>query len=180
MPLLPEKRTEDVVVVDTKDEVLVYDLKREKAHHLNRAAAIVWRHCDGRTETATAAQAIAKELGTSQDEELVAYALERLDRARLLKGPLPEVYALAGLTRRELLKRAALLGLAAALIPAIVSLVPPSAAQAAGTCVQNTSCTGQLDGTPCFKTDMANGCTVCSCWSGICRKNSNHNANCNT
>jgi len=44
---LPQARSEDLVIQDIGDEVLVYDLTRHKAHCLNRTAALVWRKCDG-------------------------------------------------------------------------------------------------------------------------------------
>ena len=49
---LPEARREDIVVQELPDETLVYDLKRHKALCLNRAAGLVWKHCDGRTSVA--------------------------------------------------------------------------------------------------------------------------------
>ena len=46
---LPLARRERLLVEELPDEVLVYDLDREKAHCLNRTAALIWNHCDGRT-----------------------------------------------------------------------------------------------------------------------------------
>jgi hypothetical protein len=50
--LIPCARTEGLVVQTLADEVLVYDLERHKAHCLNHAAALIWKHCDGRTSVA--------------------------------------------------------------------------------------------------------------------------------
>jgi hypothetical protein len=50
--LLPKARTADLVINDLTDEVLVYDLKRDKAHCLNPTAAAVWKLCDGKSSAA--------------------------------------------------------------------------------------------------------------------------------
>jgi len=38
-----------VAVEELLDESVIYDLKTNKAHSLNRTATLVWRHCDGHT-----------------------------------------------------------------------------------------------------------------------------------
>jgi hypothetical protein len=56
---LPRARTDGLVVKELTDEVLVYDLKRDKAHCLNLAAAAVWKLCDGRSTAAEIASRVA-------------------------------------------------------------------------------------------------------------------------
>jgi hypothetical protein len=46
---MPLVRTVDLVIQELGQEILVYDLTCNKAHCLNRAAALVWRRCDGRS-----------------------------------------------------------------------------------------------------------------------------------
>ena len=46
---LPAARTSGLVVRELAEETLVYDEERHRAHCLNRTAALVWRHCDGKT-----------------------------------------------------------------------------------------------------------------------------------
>ena len=60
--LLPRARQEELVVEELPDETLVYDLKRHKAHCLNRAAALVWQHCDGRTTSSDMAEILEQGL----------------------------------------------------------------------------------------------------------------------
>jgi len=43
----PSARKTGLVVQDMPDEVLVYDLDSNKAHCLNKSAALVWKSCDG-------------------------------------------------------------------------------------------------------------------------------------
>jgi hypothetical protein len=120
----PQAREDGLVVQELEDETLVYDLLSHKAHCLNRAARAVWRLCDGTRDEAALARLLGKELAGGADEDIVRLALRDLARARLLREPLtvrPRV------SRRRLIQR---LGQAAAL-PLVVSIVSPTAAQAA-------------------------------------------------
>lgn len=128
-PIKPQARSEGLVVQELSDEVLVYDLERDKAHCLNHTAALIWRHCDGKTGIAQLAQMVAKESGLPADEEIVWLALEQLSKARLLPEAVKRREEKKPMTRREVIKR---LGLgAAAAIPVVTSIVAPMAAQAA-------------------------------------------------
>ena len=115
-------RQEDLVVQEMPDEMLVYDLKRHEAHCLNKTAAFVWQRCDGQTTVAEMAKLLEQEVGSSVDEELIWYALDKLGKAELLKervsSPIKD-----GLSRRRMIRR---LGTLVA-IPAVVSLVAPTA-----------------------------------------------------
>ena len=44
----PVARQEGLVIQEMPDEVLVFDLKTNKAHCLNETAAFVWKACDGK------------------------------------------------------------------------------------------------------------------------------------
>ena len=46
--LVPKARHNKLVIQELEDEVLVYDLERNQAHCLNRTAALIWEHCDGK------------------------------------------------------------------------------------------------------------------------------------
>jgi len=140
----PLARREGLLIRELPDELVVYDQADHRAHCLNRTAAAVFRHADGTRTTAEIARLLAPE--GADGEPAVAEALARLAEAGLLeKGPSP-----ASLSRREAMRRAGL-G-AAVLLPAVASIVAPSPAEAAATCIyiqQNpTGCTGQ-SGTPC-------------------------------
>lgn len=154
---LPVARREDIVVQDLPDETLVYDLKRHKALCLNRAAGLVWKCCDGRTSVAEMALLLERELQTSVGEAVVWFALERLEKARLLQEALSRPSDIARLSRRELVQ----MGLAAAIaVPVILSVVAPRAAQAA-TCLPN--------GSPCSQNrDCCSGRCVSSGTSNVC------------
>ena len=117
-------RETGLIVQEVADETLVYDLERHKAHCLNPTAAAVWRLCNGKRDEAALARLLEKDLGTPAAEDVVRLALRDLARARLLEEP---VAADGGLSRRRLIQR---IGAAVAL-PLVVSIVSPTAAQAA-------------------------------------------------
>ena|ERR1700682_5805620 len=79
------RRKDGLVIEELPDEVLVYDLKRDKAHCLNPIAALVWRHRDGETSMAEMIEVLSAELKTPVDEKLVWCALDQLEKSHLLQ-----------------------------------------------------------------------------------------------
>ena len=149
---LPKARIENLVVKDVAEETLVYDLQRHRAYCLNAASSLIWRHCDGRTDARAAAASLREELGLPADEEIVWLGVGGLRKARLLAEP-PEPHLLTiRSTRRKFLRQAVIAGAAAILLPTIISIVSPTAAQAA-TCILD--CTGAPEATPCEPPDCA-------------------------
>jgi Coenzyme PQQ synthesis protein D (PqqD) len=148
----PLARKEGLVIQELPDEVLVYDLDRDRAHCLNETAAYVWQHCDGRTTTDQIAQALGAKANAAVDEKVVWLAIDQLRRNHLMTNtPIPPP-AIAGMNRRDMVRA---LGLAAVVaVPVVASIVAPTPAQAA-TCVAS--------GGPC---------TIGSqCCSGVCNVN---------
>jgi hypothetical protein len=126
--LKPLARTSRLIVEELSDEVLIYDLDRDKAHALNSSASIVWKHCDGLTTTTQIAEILGRELALPVGEELVWLTLYKLEDAFLLQNKIKAPAAISLMTRRQMtagLSAAALLA-----IPVILSLVGPAAAQA--------------------------------------------------
>src|SRR4051794_25272966 len=78
--LRPIARSEDLVIEEVGDELLVYDLSNDGAHCLGAAAARVWRACDGKT----AAASLEAKLGL--DSETVSGALQQLEECSLLES----------------------------------------------------------------------------------------------
>ena len=126
--LRPAAREGELVVQEVMEEILVYDLKRHQAHCLNRAAAFVWRHCDGRRSVPCLARLLGQELGAPVSEQVVWLALDQLDRRRLLEGRLARPAGTVRVSRRELMRK---LGLAGAALPWVASIAAPKAAAAA-------------------------------------------------
>ncbi|MBV9926162.1 MAG: PqqD family protein [Acidobacteria bacterium] len=143
VPARPRARAEGVVVRELPEEVLVYDLDTHKAVCLNSTAAMVWRLCDGRRTASEIRRSLEKASGGRVPEELVWLALEQLGRDNLLDTRVPRPDELAGLSRRELIKR---VGLAAAVaLPAVASIVAPTPAQAGSCLPSGASCSTSAD-----------------------------------
>jgi hypothetical protein len=145
----PVARKQGLVIRKLPDEVLVYDLDRDRAHCLNTTAAFVWQRCNGRNGIVQIAQTLGRQFDCAVDEKIVWLALDQLGRNHLLERQPAPPAALTGMDRRAMVRA---LGLAAVVaIPVVKSIVAPTAAQAA-TCIA----TGQA-------------CAVSAqCCSGIC------------
>ncbi len=133
----PQARHDDVMTRELDGELVIYDHQHGRAHALNRTAALVWQHCDGETDVDNLATLLAAELRLPADPAIVWSALGELDRARLLRDRLPAPERASAMTRRELLKRGAVAGGLATLLPVVHSLTAPTAAMA-----QSETCPG--------------------------------------
>ena len=145
----PKARAEGLVVRELAEEVLVYDLDTHKAVCLNSTAAAVWRLCDGRRTAAEIRRTLEKSADGPVPEEIVWLALEQLGRDRLLDARVPRPAELAGISRRELMRRVGLT--AAVALPVIASIVAPTSADAAscipqgGACQESAQCCSGLN-----------------------------------
>jgi hypothetical protein len=128
---LPKARKKDLLVETIDSEVLVYDLRNSRAHCLNKTAAFVWRYCDGKTSIRELEGKLQKEVGAKDCQELLAVAMRELSKAGLLQQEIPSGDERQTISRRDLIRR---IGIAAATIPAVTSILVPTA-QAAGSCV---------------------------------------------
>ena len=108
------------------DEASVYDWARGQVHALNPTAARVWRQCDGATSPDAIAAALRVEMGIAEADAVVDLTLGQLTRLHLLDGPVASRGDRPSTTRRWLLGR----GVAAAMLPAIYSIVAPTPVEA--------------------------------------------------
>ncbi len=146
----PRARTERIIIKELQDEVLVYDMDRDKAHCLNLSAAAVWKKCDGFNTPAQIANFLRAESQANINEDFVWLALDQLARDHLLEEPLEWPAAIPRLTRREAVRR---IGIGAAIaIPLVTSILAPTPAQAATCLAKGASCSSPLE-----------------CCSGMCR-----------
>ena len=151
----PRARKDGLIVHQLPDEVLVYDLERDRAHCLNETAAFVWQRCDGRKSTREIAQALGKKMNAQVDEKIVWLAIDQLDRNHLLAVSPARPSAIANMNRREVIRA---LGITAAVaIPVVASIVAPTPAQAA-------TCLGA--GSPC--TSSVQCCPPLGCFGSTC------------
>src|SRR5689334_6296378 len=137
-------RRQGLVVQELPDEVLMYDLKRHKAHCLNRTAAFVWNHCDGQTTVAEITKLMEAEWHTPVSEDAVWLALDKLSKADLLEERISLPPEKAGISRRNAVRRLSFGALLAA--PVVMSLVSPPAAAAASVPVPCQSCVKKSNG----------------------------------
>lgn len=168
----PLARSEDLIIEELGDEVLVYDSRADKAHCLSPDAARVWSRCDGSTPT----DGLVAQLGLEADR--VEGALDELERCELLD----ERPAAVGHTRRELTLKVAKVGAAAATMPLIVSVAAPTPAMAAtlafcqqfssGNCGGSTGCSSEVGCCCCTPPVGTGGRTpggACASIAGQCK-----------
>ena len=128
--MTPKARHENLVVQELGDETVVYDEKRNHVHRLNRTSALVWKNCDGRKTVADLSEVLRVEMGASVTEEIVWLALDQLEKERLLEEKLVRPEDVKNITRRQMLKKAALVGGMTLLLPVVQSIIAPTPAMA--------------------------------------------------
>ena len=144
---MPRARTDGLVVRELAGELLVYDRDRNKAHCLNETAALIWKHCDGRTTVSKLRALLQEDKVPPVDEHVIWYALDQFAKDHLLQEGLKRPAGIGRLSRRDLIQR---IGLAAS-IPLVASVVAPTVF-AAASCTQ--ACT------------LPNQCTIPGCLGG--------------
>jgi hypothetical protein len=132
--MLPHAREEGLVTQEMDAGTVVYDLRSHMAHSLNGIASRVWRLCDGQTAPGRIAERLTVELDTNVDEQVVALALDQLNKANLLREKLPSGPLSPSLSRRALARRLGLIGSLSLLVPVVTSMIAPTPAQAALSC----------------------------------------------
>jgi hypothetical protein len=126
------------------DELLVYDARTNKGHCLNQTAAAVWIACDGKTSVNKIVTILRKKLQADFDEQIVCLALDKLEKAGLLLGPVNSHIEGRLWSRREVMRGIA--AISAVGLPVITSILVPTAAQAASCfpllhiCTSNGQC----------------------------------------
>ena len=129
-PQNPVARTTGLVIQDVPDEVLVYDMETNKAHCLNKTAAMVWKSCDGTRSVSQIAEFVGAQSGEKVADDLVWLAIDQLSDNDLLEKPVKAEFK--GISRRDVIKRIGLTSMVA--LPIIASLVAPPTALAVGSC----------------------------------------------
>jgi len=142
------------------EQLVVYDPRDDRVHLLDATTASVLELLEESVSDASRLPSdVARRLGTSATPELVDLAIDELRRADLLDPVQHSPIPLTEISRREILRKVAAAGMAALLIPAIVTLTPDSA-YAQSNC---TASTGRGIGCPCQQNTQ--------CASGLCGGN---------
>ena len=145
----PRPRTEELVIHELPDEILIYDKLTDQAHCLSCTAALVWRACNGQLAPDEIARKLTTQLGAVVSEDLVLLALTELEKINLLERDDATRVSFGGVSRRQLVRT---LGLAATVaLPVVTTIMAPTPAQAA-------TCTAP--GQPCNPVKLC--CTSCN------------------
>ncbi len=139
---LPLARQDQLTIQHLDDEVIVYDGTNAQASVLNRTAAVIWSLCDGKTSAREIAQRASAQLHAPVDETLVWYTVAQLSKKGLMAERTTVPMNFKGMSRREFL-RAGAIG-AAVVLPVVVTMTAPKAADAA-----TGKCPGTNVGDPC-------------------------------
>ena len=155
----PKARKDQLIVKEVRDEVLIYDLKSNKAHCLNDTAARVWKNCDGRKSVSDITRSLEKDLKSPISDQVVWLALDQLEKSNLMQGSLARPTAFARVSRRDLIRT----GVTAAIVLPLVAVISAPTAQAAGSPITAAACTARNQGDP-------GGCggNPCSPPAGFC------------
>ena len=143
---LPQARADALLAEQVGDETVVYDLNTKQVHCLSPLAAAVYERCDGRTPAPEIAEFAQKRIGSPVTPEDVSNALDQLQERALLDDPPQILLSQGGFSRRDLVRKAAVVGAAAAVVPLITSVSAASAGTTdtlqppGGPCGQNKDC----------------------------------------
>lgn len=135
----PVSRKTDIVIQKLENEVLVYDLKKDKAFCLNQTSAIVYELSDGNTTAAEISDLMSKKLKKLVSEDFVWLAINELAKCNLLENEVKLTDHFAGLSRREIVRRVGFASMIA--LPIIASVSAPQPAMAQSCAANGQSCT---------------------------------------
>lgn len=125
----PKSRKDDLVIQELDGEVMVYDLKENKALCLNQTSALIWQLCDGNQTPKEISIKLSQKLKSKANEELVWLALSQLKKEKLIENGNELTNPFVGMNRREILKKVGLATMIA--LPVVASIVTPSSIMAA-------------------------------------------------
>jgi hypothetical protein len=134
----PLSRQDGLVVQNLSDEVLIYDLKTNKAFCLNETSALVWNLCDGKKSVVEISQTISRKLNSAISEDFVWLAIDQLKKENLLSNGSQIKPDFNGLSRREAIRKIGLTSMIA--LPVVTSLIAPRAVDAASPSTCSGSC----------------------------------------
>ena len=182
----PQARRENLSIYELAEETLVTDLQSHKVHALNGVAALIWRHCDGKTSVPELARLLPAEFQVQGAEELVHLRSATARAGNLLIGSAPTLSDSARLSRRDALKKLVIVAVSLPIVMTVTARLAkavtdvglskqcPSGTTACGvegpttlvqfccnnateTCIDNQCFAKQASGPPCLP--IGNPCT---------------------
>lgn len=174
MKILPQSKNTNLVIQEMNGEILIYDFSTNKVFCLNETSSQIFQSCDGKTTFDDLKDKY------NFNDDFIFLALDELKRLNLLQSTENYQSTLAGMSRREAVKKVGLGTLLA--LPVITSLVAPQAIQAQSVCgfgcMDNTVCDFPCPacvGNGACSTDITINCTIigssgfpCNAVGGVC------------
>ncbi|MBD2482469.1 PqqD family protein [Planktothrix sp. FACHB-1365] len=115
--MIPVARTENLLLQDIGNELIIYDQVNNSSHCLTPLAVRVWELSNGQNTVNDIAKKLEKEFNLPADSDvdmrgLVWLTLEELERYSLIQEYLrqPATNVIAGMSRRKVIKTATLVG----------------------------------------------------------------------
>ena len=165
MEFKPKARVSDLVIQNSGNELLIFDLKTNTALSLNETSARIWQSCDGKREAADIGSYLEESDGVYVDQDLVLLAIRQLSDSNLLAAKTPDSGNSERVSRRKLLRQ---IGAGSAVaLPIIHSIVAPPAS-AAATPVDCTIPPGTVACTPGPTTSGTCGDPMLRCFDNVC------------
>ena len=157
IPNNPKSRSQNLVLQEIDNEIMIYDLNSDKVYGLNETSASIWGMCDGKRTIAEISDQMSEKLQMPVSEDYVWLALHDLQKQNLLVDGFEIENKFAGMSRRQVIRKIGFSSMAA--LPVIYSLVAPTAVTAASgpVCV---NCTRAWNGSTCAS---PTGCMVVLC-----------------
>ncbi len=162
----PLARSSNLVIQESNTELLIYDLKTDKAYCLNETSSLVWQLCNGKHTVAEISDKLSKQMKMLVGEDFVWIAIDQFRKDELLEYEIEMDERFSGLSRREIIRKVGFTSMVA--LPIISSVVAPKAAMAqsgpmnlsvgdsCGTDPQCTSGNCSPSGTCCVSTSLHN------------------------
>ncbi len=158
MTNLPRSRQTNIVVQEFETEILIYDLKSDKAYCLNETSAMIWQLCDGEHSVVQISQKLSKKLNNPMTEDVVWLALDSFKKSNLLEYCNEFEINFNGLNRRQVVKKISLASMV--MLPIISSIVAPAAAHGASLASLFAACSSPSDCASNFCTQGPPRCCV--------------------
>jgi hypothetical protein len=124
----PISRQNNIVIQELKDEILIYDLSKNKAYCLNQTSAMVWQECDGTKSITDLSRILSRKTRSNMTEDIIRLALDKLKKEKLLSNGDEIEIKFEGLSRRQVIRKIGLASMVA--LPIVVGFIAPAAAQA--------------------------------------------------
>lgn len=137
MKTTPKARQNNITIQELTDEVLVYDLKADKAFCLNETSKFIWEMCNGKNSITEITNKLSRHYKKNISEDLVYLAISQFEKDGLLaneSGEFSDYFA--GMSRREVIRKVGFASVIA--LPIISSIVAPKAVNAARTSCKET------------------------------------------